>query len=128
MVDKVCDFGIWCLHLYAVAQKEALMMSSDSSPIHCFSALSTADVEFLAECSTRYCLGRLSYAPNWMCDILLKCLATLSDGCLSVIERDIREHLQQTEYSSGFSDIGEDWTCILANIQTEQYRRQNVQK
>ena len=104
------------------------MMSSDSSPIHCFSALSTADVEFLAECSTRYCLGRLSYAPNWMCDILSKCLATLSDGCLSVIERDIREHLQQTEYSPGFSEIEDDWSAILTKIQTEQQHRQNMQK
>lgn len=52
------------------------MLPSNSSPIHGFSTLSTADVEFLVECSTRYCLGRLSYAPNWMCDILSKCLAT----------------------------------------------------
>ena len=56
-------------------------MPSNSSTIHGFSTLSTADAEFLVECSTRYCLGRLSYAPNWMCGILSKCLATLSDGC-----------------------------------------------
>lgn len=104
------------------------MMSSNSSTIHGFSTLSTADVEFLVECSTRYCLDRLSYAPNWMCGILSKCLATLSDGCLSVIERDIREHLQQTEYSPGFSDIVDDWSAILTKIQTEQQHRQNIRK
>ena len=103
-------------------------MSSNSSTIHGFSTLSTADVEFLVEYRTRYCLGRLSYAPNWMCGILSKCLATLSDGCLSVIERDIREHLQQTEYSPGFSDIVDDWSAILTKIQAEQHRRQNIQK
>lgn len=104
------------------------MIPSNSSLIHGFSILSTADVEFLVECSTRYCLGRLSYAPNWMCDILSKCLATLSDGCLSIVERDIREHSQQTEYSPGFSDIEDDWSAILTKIQTEQHRRQNIQK
>ena len=104
------------------------MMSPNSSTMHSFSTLSTADVEFLVECSTRYCLGRLSYAPNWMCDILSKCLATFSDGGLSVIERDIREHLQQTEYSPGFSDIEDDWSAILTKIQTEQQHRQNIQK
>ena len=104
------------------------MMPSNSSTIHGFSTLSTADVEFLVECSTRYCLGRYSYAPNWMCGILSKCLATLSDGCLSVIERDIREHLQQTEYSPGFSDIEDDWSAILTKIQPEQQLRQNMKK
>lgn len=52
----------------------------------------------------------------------------LSDGCLSVVERDIREHSQQTEYSPGFSDIEDDWSAILTKIQTEQHRRQNIQK
>ena len=104
------------------------MLPSSSSPIHGFSTLSTADVEFPVECSTRYCLGRLSYAPNWMCDILSKCLATLSDGCLSVVERDIREHSQQTEYSPGFSDIVGDWSAILTKIQAEQQHKQNIRK
>ena len=104
------------------------MIPSNSSLIHGFSTLSTADVKFLVECSTRYCLGRLSYASNWMCGILSKFLATLSDGCLSVVERDIREHLQQTEYGPGFSDIGDDWSAILTKIQTVQQHRQNIQK
>lgn len=62
--------------------------------------LSIQNYEFLVESSVRYCLGRLSYAPGWDCDILAATLDKLTDRCLAVIERDIAEHLRTADYLS----------------------------
>ena len=85
--------------------------------------LSIQNYEFLVESSIRYCLGRLSYAPGWECDILAATLDKLTDRCLAVIERDITEHLRTADYSVGYIDIPSRWHQLLAQIRSEQSHR-----
>ncbi len=85
--------------------------------------LSFQNYEFLVESSIRYCLGRLSYATGWECDILFSTLDKLTERCLAVIERDIAEHLRTAEYTSGYINIPARWHQLLAQIRSEQSHR-----
>lgn len=90
--------------------------------------LSIQNYEFLVESSIRYCLGRLSYAPAWECDLLSATLHLLTDSCLSVIERDIAEHLRTAEYDYVYLDISSRWRELLAEVRSEQAHRTRVGK
>lgn len=48
-----------------------------------------ADFEALAVCSVRYSLGRRSYMPGWVCDIIRENRRLLSSNIIDVIIRDI---------------------------------------
>ena len=85
--------------------------------------LSFQNYEFLVESSIRYCLGRLSYATGWECDILFSTPDKLTERCLAVIERDIAEHLRTAEYTSGYINIPARWHQLLAQIRSEQSHR-----
>ncbi|MFR3408522.1 MAG: hypothetical protein ACLTXW_03115 [Christensenellales bacterium] len=85
--------------------------------------LSFQNYEFLVESSIRYCLGRLSYATGWECDILFSTLDKLTERCLAVIERDIAEHLRTAKYTSGYINIPARWHQLLAQIRSEQSHR-----
>mgnify|MGYP004512386555 FL=1 len=85
--------------------------------------LSFQNYEFLVESSIRYCLGRLSYATGWECDILFSTLDKLTERCLAVIERDIAEHLRTAEYTSGYINIPARWHQLLAQLRSEQSHR-----
>ena len=85
--------------------------------------LSSQNYEFLVVNSVRYCLGRRSYAPGWMCDLLTATLDKLTNNCLTVIELDIAEHLRTDEYGPGYIDIPSRWHHLLAMIRSEQQHR-----
>lgn len=79
--------------------------------------LNTRDFSTLAICAVRYSLGRQSYMPALVCDIICKHIDLIDPPDLLILQRDIREYLITDSYTHSFSDIKDTWNNFLRFIE-----------
>ena len=79
--------------------------------------LNTRDFSTLAICAVRYSLGRLSYMPSLVCEIIEKHIDKIDSSSLLVLQRDVREYLITDGYTHAFSDIKDTWNNFLKFIE-----------
>ena len=79
--------------------------------------LNTRDFSTLAICAVRYSLGRLSYMPSLVCEIIEKHIDKIDSSSLFVLQRDVREYLTTDGYTHAFSGIKDTWNNFLKFIE-----------
>ena len=79
--------------------------------------LNTRDFSTLAICAVRYSLGRQSYMPSLVCEIIEKHIYEIDSSSLLVLQRDVREYLITDGYTHAFSDIKDTWNKFLRFIE-----------
>lgn len=79
--------------------------------------LGTRDFSTLAICAVRYSLGRQSYMPALVCEIIKKHIDEIDSSSLLVLQRDVREYLTTDGYTHSFSDIKDTWNKFLRFIE-----------
>lgn len=77
----------------------------------------------LITCAVRHALGRLTYMPSAVAEIVLDTLPFLDNRTLYVTEKDIEEHIGTTAYPSGFKDIETEWRRLLDAVRHERNKR-----
>lgn len=84
-------------------------------------SLNTADLACLIICSVRYAMGRMTYVPHEVADIVKKTLPDLRDDTLVILDRDIRRELDRGNY--GMDCDLKMWEGLLARIKKEMQDR-----
>lgn len=84
--------------------------------------VSGVDLSDLLVFATRYTLGRATYAPGTVCQILRRHLPHILMGDLRTIIRDIRTHAQKTDL--GHAMDAADWMATLGLLEAELERRE----
>ena len=74
------------------------------------------DFEELIMDSVRYTIGRMTYAPHIVCEIINKHMKSLSKGTLSVIKRDIEDYRDRNNLGHSTIDAPV-WIATLENIE-----------
>lgn len=77
----------------------------------------------LVTCATRYAMGRLTYMPSTICEIVTDLIPALDNNTLRVLERDLTNHLGTCTYRSCFRDIENQWRKLLADTHKEREKR-----
>ena len=78
--------------------------------------LCARDFSTLAICAVRYSLGRQSYMPSLVCEIIEEHIDKIDSSSLIVLQRDVREYLTTDGYTHSFSDIKDTWNKFLRFI------------
>ena len=77
--------------------------------------LSKFDFEDILIYAERYALGRMTYAPHDVCDLINKHITELSKNTLLVIQKDIEQHKIDNNLGNPKIDAPE-WIKTLENI------------
>ncbi len=64
------------------------------TPASWYGIISNSDLRTLVVCAVRYALGRQTFMPSMIDDIVRRCMDRLEESTLSIIARDIDEELQ----------------------------------
>lgn len=81
--------------------------------------ISKENLQFLMSGTLRYCLGKKSYVPNWWYTLLEHYLYDLDVAIKQAWLDEIREHLQETEYSCNELDIQWTWEDAIRLLREE---------
>ena len=87
------------------------------------------DYATLCVCAVRYCLGRRTYMPELVCNIIRKNWDKISDTDLGIILRDIRDYsgindpLDNSSRVYGDSCDYSTWVKMAADLKSEISRR-----
>ena len=84
----------------------------------------TKDDDFggaVLNCAVRYALGRRSYMPGLVMDVIRPMLKNCSDKTLWCFDRDITEWLEGGEH--GLADYGEEWTKLREDVRAAKDNR-----
>ena len=65
-------------------------------------------------CVVRYALGRMSYMPGLVMDVIRPMLKNCSDKTLWCFDRDISEWLEREKH--GLADYGEEWVRFQDDV------------
>lgn len=84
-------------------------------------SLNTSDIACLIICSVRYAMGRMTYVPHEVSDIVKKTLPELRDDTLVILDRDIRRELDRGNY--GMDCDLQMWQNLLKRIKQEMQDR-----
>lgn len=92
-------------------------------------AISENDLSFMIIAATRYALGRMTYSTSIMRDVITEGVRHMSDNCISVLFRDIKEHgehgarakLENNGY--GMECDYQAWMDCLRSLEKEAARR-----
>ena len=74
--------------------------------------------------SARYTLGRMTYAPHEVGDIIKKHLGKVENGTLDVLIDDI-EHQSQFDWGLGADRDKKMWLALLDTLKNERDRRKS---
>lgn len=83
------------------------------------------DFGAVLNCAIRYSLGRQTYMPHLVMDLIRPLLPQLSDRTLWCMARDIREAETYGGYGSPVIDEPK-WKAFLAEVETEVERRSKL--
>ena len=72
--------------------------------------------------SARYVIGRMTYAPHKVGDIIKKHLGKVENGTLDVLINDI-EHQSQFDWGLGADFDKKMWLALLDTLKNERDRR-----
>ena len=81
----------------------------------------------LITCALRYNLGRCSYMPPTIMDMLSPLLKDMDNKTLWAAERDIEDFLHRRN-PEGKLDYAVEWTEFLAKVKAELKRREQESK
>jgi transcriptional regulator with XRE-family HTH domain len=82
------------------------------------------DFGAVCNCAVRYCLGRRSYMPSFVCRYIISLLPKLTDKALDCFERDIAER-KRTGFDFGDSCDYETWDAFYKAVCNEVERRKH---
>lgn len=82
------------------------------------------DFGSVCNCAVRYCLGRRSYMPSFVCGYITPILPKLTDKTLDCFERDIAER-KRTGFDFGDSCDYETWDTFYKAVCNEIERRKS---
>jgi len=82
--------------------------------------LSKFDFEDILIYAVRYAVGRMTFAPRDVCDIINKHINELSKNTLIVIQKDIEQHKEDNHLGNPNIDAPE-WIKTLDNINRVLY-------
>ena len=74
--------------------------------------------------SARYTLGRMTYAPHEVGDIIKRYLGKVENGTLDVLINDI-EHQSQFDWGLGDDCDKKMWLALLDTLKNERDRRKS---
>ena len=77
--------------------------------------LSKFEFEDMLIYAQRYAIGRMTFAPRDVCDLINKHITELSRNTLTVIQRDIEHHTEDNDLGNPNIDAPE-WIKTLDNI------------
>lgn len=80
------------------------------------------DFGAVCNCAVRYCLGRRSYMPSFVCGYITPLLPELTDKTLDCFERDITER-KRAGFDFGYSCDCETWDAFYKAVCNEIERR-----
>jgi transcriptional regulator with XRE-family HTH domain len=82
------------------------------------------DFGAVCNCAVRYCLGRRSYMPSFVCGYITPLLPELTDKTLDCFERDIAER-KMAGFDFGDSCDYETWDMFYKAVYNEIERRKS---
>jgi len=72
------------------------------------------DLEHLLVCSTRYCLGRMTYAVGEQCRILREQWDELPNGAQDVIETEVERAINNGK--AGMDQDSREWVLLAKDL------------
>jgi len=94
--------------------------------------ITKSDLEFVVIAATRYALGRMTYSTSIMEDVITNGAGQMTDNCLSVLLRDIKEHGERG-VKTKLNNLGyghecdyQAWMSCLRALENEIKRREGT--
>ena len=86
-----------------------------------FGEIPESEMELVLICAVRYGLGRKTYVPSSLCQIINSTIQKLSNNTVRVLIRDIEGHGERFSYGMDFDK--KEWMGALDALKSEQERR-----
>ncbi len=91
----------------------------------------TIDFHCLVVFAARYAIGRRTYAPSTVCDVLFKALPDLQDGTIDCLLRDLADKQREAAFDPKVWGDEHDRSCwyrLWEHLATEKKRRENARR
>ena len=85
-------------------------------------AIGSKEFQGLIIYSARYVIGRMTYAPHEVGDIIKRYLGKIEEGTLDVLINDI-EHQSQFDWGLGADCDKKMWLALLETLKAEREKR-----
>ena len=86
--------------------------------------IAAEEFQSLVICAERYVIGRMTYAPHEVGEIIKRYLDKIGNGTLDVLINDI-EHQSQFDWGLGADCDKKMWLALLDTLKNERDRRKS---
>jgi hypothetical protein len=95
-------------------------ISATVPPEEIYAMVSSEDMWWLLLSTVSYGLGRHSYAPSTIAELVIKYHDFLTKERIEQMARKIRDHLHITPYPPAYKDIYETWSALATELEQKK--------